>query len=80
MPKAHLRPGDLKRIVSRDPEVHSGELVFAGTRVPVDTLIDYLTGGQSIDEFLTDFPTVLRSQVESYLELTPDAVEHLKAS
>ena len=65
-------------VISRDPEVHSGDLVFAGTRVPVDTLIDYLKGGQSVDDFLQGFPTVLRWQVEAFLELSPEAVEHLR--
>jgi hypothetical protein len=40
-----------RRLVTRDPEIVSGALVFAGTRVPVDTLIDYLKGGESIDDF-----------------------------
>lgn len=65
-------------VISRDPEVHSGELVFAGTRVPVDTLIDYLKGGDSIDDFLEGFPSVQRWQVEAFLDLSPDAVEHLR--
>lgn len=67
-----------ERVVSRDPEVHSGALVFDGTRVPVDTLIDYLKGGHSIDDFLDGFPTVERWQVEGFLELSPEAVEHLR--
>jgi uncharacterized protein (DUF433 family) len=49
-------------LVSRDPEIHSGDLVFAGTRVPVDTLFDYLKGGDSIDDFLEGYPTVSREQ------------------
>ena len=65
-------------IVSRNPEVHSGDLVFAGTRVPVDTLIDYLKAGQSIDDFLEGYPSVYRWQVEAFLELSPDAVDHLR--
>lgn len=64
-------------IVSRNPNVHSGDLVFAGTRVPVDTLIDYLKAGRSITDFLEGFPSVERWQVEQFLELTPEAVEHL---
>ena len=65
-------------VVSRDPEIHSGDLVFAGTRVPVDTLIDYLKAGDSIDDFLEGFPTVERWQVEAFLELSPQAVDHLR--
>ena len=65
-------------MVSRDPEIHSGDLVFAGTRVPVDTPIDYLKAGDSIDDFLEGFPTVERWQVEAFLELSPQAVDHLR--
>ena len=42
---------ELGKVVSRDPEKHSGDLVFAGTRVPVDTLVDYLKADHSIEEF-----------------------------
>ncbi len=59
-----------KKIVSRDPEVMGGELVFAGTRVEVKTLVDYLKGGHSLDDFLEGFPTVSREQAEAYLEAT----------
>lgn len=45
-----------------------GTPVFAGTRVPVQTLIDYLKAGQSIDEFLQGFPTVTKDQVIAFLE------------
>jgi uncharacterized protein (DUF433 family) len=48
-----------------DPEIMSGAPCFAGTRVPIQNLIDYLEGGDSIDEFLEDFPTVSRQQVIS---------------
>ena len=70
-----------KKIVSRDPEVMSGELVFAGTRVEVKTLVDYLKAGHPLDEFLDDFPTVSREQAEAYLETTLDAAgRDLRAS
>ncbi|MXY95934.1 MAG: DUF433 domain-containing protein [Caldilineaceae bacterium SB0670_bin_27] len=69
---------ELAKVVSRDPDVHSGDLVFAGTRVPVQTLVDYLTGGASIGEFLESFPTVERWQVESYLDYSPEAIDHLR--
>jgi uncharacterized protein (DUF433 family) len=72
------KPVELSAIVSRDPEVHSGDLVFAGTRVPVDTLIDYLKAGSSIDQFLDGFPSVERRQVEAFLELSPEAVDQLR--
>ena len=50
------------QIISRSPDVMSGAPVFAGTRVPVQTMIDYLAGGHPLDEFLDDFPTVRREQ------------------
>jgi uncharacterized protein (DUF433 family) len=55
-------------VVSVSPEVMSGAPVFPGTRVPVQTLIDYLEAGDSIDEFLAGFPSVSRSQVVAFLE------------
>ena len=55
-------------IICRDPEVMSGTPVFCGTRVPVQTLIEYLEAGDSIDEFLEGFPTVTRAQVIAFLE------------
>ena len=69
---------ELAQVVSRDPEVHSGDLVFAGTRVPVETLVAYLIRGSSIEEFLLDFPTVERWQVQSYLEFSPAGLDHLR--
>lgn len=66
---------DRKQIVSRDPEVVSGALVFAGTRVPVEILIDYLKAGDTVDRFLEGFPTVKREQVEGFLEEALHAVE-----
>jgi uncharacterized protein (DUF433 family) len=50
----------------------SGTPVFAGTRVPVQTLIEYLEAGQSIDEFLAGFPSVTRAQVIAFLEQAKD--------
>lgn len=60
----------LQEVISRDPDVVSGALVFKGTRVPVQTLIDYLKSGETLDRFLDGFPTVSREQAEAYLELT----------
>lgn len=57
-----------KRVVTIDPEIMSGAPVFAGTRVPVQTLIDCLKGGETIDEFLYDFPTVRRDLVNGLLD------------
>ena len=56
------------KIVSISPEVMSGAPVFTGTRVPVKTFIDYLTAGESIDDFLNGFPTVSREQAVAFLE------------
>lgn len=64
-----------KKIVSRDPEVMSGELVFTGTRVEVKTLVDYLKAGHPLDDFLEGFPTVSREQAEAYLEMTLEAAD-----
>jgi uncharacterized protein (DUF433 family) len=55
-------------IVTSSPDVLSGVPVFAGTRVPVQSLIDYLEGGETIDDFLEGFPTVKRAQVVEFLE------------
>lgn len=55
-------------VISRSPEVMGGTPVFDGTRVPVQTLIDYLEGGESIDDFLKGFPTVSKAQVIKLLE------------
>jgi uncharacterized protein (DUF433 family) len=61
-----------KPVVCRDPEVMGGAPVFCGTRVPVQTLLDYLEAGDSIDEFLEGFPSVTREQVVSFLEDAKD--------
>ncbi len=50
--------------VNIDPEILHGTPVFKGTRVPIDTLFDYLATGDSLDEFLEDFPSVKRGQAE----------------
>ena len=55
-------------IISCSPDILGGTPVFAGTRVPVQTLLDYLEGGDSIDEFLEGFPTVKREQIIAFLE------------
>jgi uncharacterized protein (DUF433 family) len=55
-------------VVSASPDVMSGAPVFPGTRVPVQTLLEYLEAGDSIDDFLAGFPSVSRSQVVAFLE------------
>ena len=55
-------------LITSIPEIMGGTPVFSGTRVPVQTLIEYLEGGQAINEFLEGFPTVSREQVIAFLE------------
>jgi uncharacterized protein (DUF433 family) len=55
-------------VIIQDPDIHSGEPVFRGTRVPFQTLLDYLEGGETLDEFLKQFPGVTRSQAVAALE------------
>ncbi len=55
-------------IVTSSPDILSGTPVFTGTRVPVQSLIDYLEGGETIDDFLAGFPTVERAQVVAFLD------------
>ena len=57
-----------RSVVKIDPEIMSGTPCFTGTRVPARTLIDYLEGGESLDDFLEDFPTVTRKQAIAFLE------------
>jgi uncharacterized protein (DUF433 family) len=55
-------------LITSSPDILGWTPVFAGTRVPVQTLIDYLEGGETIDDFLEGFPTVTRDQVIAFLE------------
>lgn len=55
--------------VQQSDDILGGTLVFAGTRVPVHTLIDYLSAGDTIDDFLDDFPTVSREQAIQVLQM-----------
>jgi len=68
--RSHLCDGsDMKSsIVSIDPEIMGGTPCFWGTRVPIQTLLDYVEAGDSIDEFLEDFPTVGHEKVIAFLE------------
>ena len=59
---------DLKVIITTDRDILRGRPVFAGTRVPVESLFDHLEAGVSLDEFLADFPTVTKSQAVAVLE------------
>ena len=59
-------------VISCSPDVMGGTPVFAGTRVPVQTLLDYLESGESIDDFLAGFPSVRKEQVVEFLEQAKD--------
>jgi uncharacterized protein (DUF433 family) len=61
-------------IIHSDPEILSGTPVFVGTRVPVQSLFDYLEGGETLDEFLRQFPSVTREQATAAIELARDSV------
>ena len=56
------------QIVSCAPDIMGGTPVFVGTRVPVQTLLDYLEAGETLEDFLAGFPTVTRGQVIAFLE------------
>lgn len=62
------------KVISIQTDVMSGTPVFASTRVPVQTLLDYLEAGESIDDFLRGFPTVNRKQVIAFLEEAKERV------
>ena len=61
-------------VIHSDPEILSGTPVFVGTRVPVQSLFDYLEGGDTLDEFLKQFPSVRREQALGALELARESV------
>ena len=64
----------MSSVVKIDPEIMSGAPCFAGTRVPIQNLIDYLEGGDSIEDFLEGFPSVSREQVIAFLEEAKESV------
>ena len=61
-------------VVHTDPEILSGTPVFVGTRVPAQALFDYLEGGETLDEFLEQFPSVTRAQAIVALDLARDSL------
>lgn len=70
-----------QQIIHSDPETLGGTPVFVGTRVPVQTLLDYLAEGSSLDEFLDHFPTVTREQAVAALELAKEMLlTHARAA
>jgi uncharacterized protein (DUF433 family) len=64
----------VSEVFHSDPEIMSGTPVFVGTRVPVQSLFDYLEGGETLDEFLHQFPSVKRSQAVAALDLAGRAL------
>ncbi len=64
----------LARVTHRDPDILNGSLVFVGTRVPVRSLFDYLEGGESLDEFLHQFPSVKREFAIAVLDAAYDTM------
>jgi uncharacterized protein (DUF433 family) len=63
---------DIKQLVEVNPKKMSGTPVFTGTRVPVKNLFDYLEGGDNLEVFLDDFPTVTREQALGVLKLSKE--------
>ncbi|MCB0078655.1 MAG: DUF433 domain-containing protein [Anaerolineales bacterium] len=61
-------------IFHTDPDIMGGTPVFQGTRVPVQTLLDYIEGGETLDDFLDGFPGVTREQPIAFLEMAKDAL------
>lgn len=66
--------GQGRSAIESSPDVLGGLPVFAGTRVPVQTLLDYLEAGERLDEFLDDYPTVQREQAIRVLEMAKEAL------
>ena len=64
----------LDQVVHRDPEILGGTPVFRGTRVPIRSLFDYLEGGDTLDEFLRQFPSVRREQAIALLDLACESL------
>jgi uncharacterized protein (DUF433 family) len=62
------------QVYNSDPEILGGTPVFTGTRVPVQHLLDYIEGGDTLDDFLEGFPTVSREQAIAFLEMAKDAL------
>ena len=65
---------DSHSIVHSDPEISGGTPVFRGTRVPVQSLFDYLEGGETLDQFLDQFPSVSKAQVLAALDPARDSI------
>ena len=71
---------DLKNLIETDKEILGGQPVFAGTRVPVESLFDHLEAGISLDEFLDDFPTVSREKAIAIIDVANKLITSEKVS
>ena len=65
-----------QRVVSSSPDIMGGTPVFPGTRVPVQTLVEYIEAGDTIDDFLKGFPTVRREDIVAFLERAAALATH----
>ena len=65
---------DSHSVIHSDPEISGGTPVFRGTRVPVQSLFDYLEGGETLEQFLEQFPSVSKEQVLAALDLACDFI------
>lgn len=63
-----------EQVITVDPDILGGTPVFAGTRVPVQTLVDYLKGGHDLEDFLDGFPSVSRAQAEAFLQMMSEQI------
>jgi uncharacterized protein (DUF433 family) len=69
-----MTTSDRKQVIQRDPAILGGTPVFAGTRVPIKTLFDYLEAGDSLEVFLDEFPSVRREQAVAALEFAREVI------
>ena len=69
--RMHIEPPS---VVHSDPDISGGTPVFRGTRVPVQSLFDYLEGGETLDQFLDQFPSVSKQQALAALDLARDSI------
>ena len=74
--KMEIRPHTMKKadLIRSSPDILGGTPVFVGTRVPVQALFDYLKGGETLDEFLDQFPSVTRAQAEGLLQFLKESL------
>ena len=73
-----IRPSGRSSAIAHSPDVQGGTPVFAGTRVPVTILFDYLEEGESVETFLREYPSVTHDQVVEVLEAAKSRVAHVR--